>query len=576
MRKLLYFGILILSANTCWGEVSAWVENNPVVVGEMFRLHVEAKNMDDAEEPDLSAIRGLQVLNRSVQNRTSIVGTSITRTVSWTYVLLAPSSGNYLIPALRVGSELTSPITLKAVDSVQNAQQKVVRLEVDVTPGKVYPQQQVLVRLRIIRTGVQLENESLTPFEIAGAQIEKLNQISFQSLKNGKRQMITEISYVLLPEKSGTIVLPQVRYQGDEIRGGNSSGNFGNFGSFGNFGNLFQKRGRRIFSTSESQTIEVKPLPSGFKGWWLPANNLKIKERWQPDPPVFRVGEPLTRTLVISANGVYGNQIPELSFEFPENIKSYADQALIETEQTPEGLKGIRIEKWVHIPSQSGKYELPKISVGWWDVTKDKFRTTVLPARVIDVLPASGSFPENYATVETKLAKPETLKTAVTVSQELLQADKQTNFWQVLAIGFALLWAGTMLLWYLNKNDKRFKSQNTENNTKQNQKLEIRDATIKVEKALRSGTPETIQASLLKWGGSVWNEDPPQGLEQIGERLPELKNGIKVLNSVLYGELQKEDSLEELQNNFCKLSLIKKNDNNDKQFQLSPLYPESK
>jgi len=59
-------------------------------------------------------------------------------------------------------------------------------LEVDVSPKKVYPQQQVLIRVRIIRTGAQLENESLTPFELAGTQIEKLKQRSFRKLKTVK------------------------------------------------------------------------------------------------------------------------------------------------------------------------------------------------------------------------------------------------------------------------------------------------------------------------------------------------------------------------------------------------------
>ena len=172
MKKLLYLGILMIYANLSLAEVSAWVDKNPVVVGEMFRLHIEAKNVDDPEEPDLSEIRDLQVLNRSVQNQTSIVGTSITRTVKWTYVMLAPSSGNYRIPALQVGSEKTRPIALKAEESSQNPNNQIVRLEVDVSPKEVYPQQQVLIRVRIIRTGAQLENESLTPFELAGIQIE--------------------------------------------------------------------------------------------------------------------------------------------------------------------------------------------------------------------------------------------------------------------------------------------------------------------------------------------------------------------------------------------------------------------
>ena len=568
MKKLLYFGILMIYANLSLAEVSAWVDNNPVVVGEMFRLHIEAKNVDDPQEPDLSEIRGLQILNRSVQNQTSIVGTSITRTVNWTYVMLAPSSGNYRIPALQVGSEKTIPIALKAEESSQSPNNQIVRLEVDVSPNEVYPQQQVLVRVRIIRTGAQLENESLTPFELAGTQIEKVNQRSFRKVKNGKRQLITEISYVLLPEKSGTILLPQLSYQGNEIRGGNSQGNFGNFG---NFGNIFQQRGRRIFSNSEAQTIQVKALPVGFKGWWLPAAKLELEEQWLPNPPEFRVGEPVTRTLTVNAYGVFGNQIPELSFELPEKMKAYADQPSIETVKTQEGLKGTRVEKWAIIPGQAGKLELPEISVAWWDVQKDEIRTSVFPARIIEVFPATVDFPAAPVTQETAI---ETKKTAVVVTQEPVLADQQVGFWKALAIVFAILWCATLLLWFFLKKNNTASGIKKEEEIKRNKELALRSATKKVEKALSSGEAETVQTALLKWADSVWSENPPQGIEQIGERIPQLKNGIKTLNSVLYGKQCKENSLEDLQKEFCGLSFTAKNEKNNRHTQLSPLYPE--
>ena len=568
MKKLLYFGILMISANLSLAEVSAWVDNNPVVVGEMFRLHIEAKNVDDPQEPDLSEIRGLQILNRSVQNQTSIVGTSITRTVNWTYVMLAPSSGNYRIPALQVGSEKTIPIALKAEESSQSPNNQIVRLEVDVSPNEVYPQQQVLVRVRIIRTGAQLENESLTPFELAGTQIEKVNQRSFRKVKNGKRQLITEISYVLLPEKSGTILLPQLSYQGNEIRGANSQGNFGNFG---NFGNIFQQRGRRIFSNSEAQTIQVKALPVAFKGWWLPAAKLELEEQWLPNPPEFRVGEPITRTLTVNAYGVFGNQIPELSFELPEKMKAYADQPSIETVKTQEGLKGTRVEKWAIIPGQAGKLELPEISVAWWDVQKDEIRTSVFPARIIEVFPATVDFPAAPVTQETAI---ETKKTAVVVTQEPVLADQQVGFWKALAIVFAILWGATLLLWFFLKKNNAASGIKKEEEIKRNKELALRSATKKVEKALSSGEAETVQTALLKWADSVWSENPPQGIEQIGERIPQLKNGIKTLNSVLYGKQCKENSLEDLQKEFCGLSFTAKNEKNNRHKQLSPLYPE--
>lgn len=566
MRKLIFLVILIFAGSQVWGEVTAWVNKNPVVVGNMFQLHIEAKNVDDAEEPDLSSIQGLQVLNRSVQNQTSIMGTSVSRTVSWTYILIAPSAGNYLIPALQVGNEQTSPISLEAIVSTLNPQQKLVRLEVDVTPKKVYPQQQVLVRLRISR-GDQLENESITPFELAGAQVEKLSQRSHQTVKNGKKQEITEIVYAVLPEKSGTIVIPQVRYHGEVMQGGITQRNFGNLRDFGN---LFQKRGRRIFSTSEQQTVEVKPMPSGFKGWWLPADKLVIEEMWQPDPPLFRVGEPVTRTVAIFANGAFGNQIPEISFVYPAAIKGYADQPVIETEKTSEGLKGMRKEKWALIPNQAGKIKLPGISVSWWDVSRDELRTAVIPSKIINVLPVLGSQLQNTA-LGTPV--PQKNKTETAVLQEPVLAEESFP-WKNAAIGFALLWGLTMLLWFVNRNKKIASTIKKEENFIQDQQNTIRETTKNVEKAFRSGDPGTVQTALLKWGNSVWVNDPPQGLEQIVERMPELKNGINALNSVLYGKHQNGNSLEELHTDFRRISLSDKKSNNNKYTQLKPMYPE--
>ena len=566
MRKLIFLVILIFAGSQVWGEVTAWVNKNPVVVGNMFQLHIEAKNVDDADEPDLSSIQGLQVLNRSVQNQTSIMGTSVSRTVSWTYILIAPSAGNYLIPALQVGNEQTSPISLEAIVSTLNPQQKLVRLEVDVTPKKVYPQQQVLVRLRISR-GDQLENESITPFELAGAQVEKLSQRSHQIVKNGKKQEITEIVYAVLPEKSGTIVIPQVRYHGEVMQGGITQRNFGNLRDFGN---LFQKRGRRIFSTSEQQTVEVKPMPSGFKGWWLPADKLVIEEMWQPDPPLFRVGEPVTRTVAIFANGAFGNQIPEISFVYPAAIKGYADQPVIETEKTSEGLKGMRKEKWALIPNQAGKIKLQGISVNWWDVSRDELRTAVIPSKIINVLPVPGSQPQNTA-LETPV--PQKNKTETAVLQEPPRAEKSFP-WKNVAIGFALLWGLTMLLWFVNRNKKIASTFKKEGNFIKDQQNAIRETTKNVEKAFRSGDPGTVQTALLKWGNSVWVNDPPQGLEQIVERMPELKNGINALNSVLYGKHQNGNSLEELHTDFRRISLSDKKSNNNKYIHLKPMYPE--
>ena len=179
---------------------------------------------------------------------------------------------------------------------------------------------------------------------------------------------------------------------------------------------------------------------------------------------------------------------------------------------------------------------------------------------------------------ETRRARPcPHLATTQNGILEIMVIKNQSAFWKALAIVFAILWSATILLWLLYKNKNAAKDIENVVNNKRNQAHEIKSATKNVENALITGEAEIIQDALLKWAGSLWSENPPLGIEQIGERIPELKNGIKSLNSLLYGNQDKEDSLEDLQKKFCRLSLTaKKNDENIRYSQLTPMYPESK
>ena len=563
MKKLLLLGIFILIVNKVWGDVIVWVNKNPVSVGDMFQLHVEAKNVEDAEEPDLSGITGLQILNRSVQNKTAIIGSSVTRTLSWTYVMIAPSSGEYIIPSLQVGNEQSTPIAIKVTAYSQNKQQKYVSLELEVNPKIVYPHQQILVRLWIKRTEIQLENETITPFELKGTEVEEISQKSFQTVKNGKKNRITEIIYAVIPEKSGKLIIPKVRYQGEIIKKRLPQNNFGNF---------FQNRGKRIFSESATQTVEVKPLPSGFKSWWLPSDKLLIEEVWQPDPPVFRVGEPLTRNIKIIVNGVFGSQIPELKLALPPTLKSYIDQPFIETKKTSEGLKGVRLEKWALIPSKVGKIKLPEISINWWDIKSDTLQTAIIAPKIIEILPAKFNDLEKI--------KEKTFEMGSNKAETAVLQNNESRIelfpWKILAFFLAFLWLATILMWFFKKNFKSVAVTKNENKKIHFRNNALREATKNTEKALHSGDPGTIQVALLEWGSAVWIEDPPRGIEQIGERIPELQNGINSLNSALYGNNQtNEGYLEKLLIDFRKISLASKIFTKSYQnSQLGPLYPE--
>ena len=77
-------------------------------------------------------------------------------------------------------------------------------MDLSVSHKIVYPQQQVIVSLKIIRNGLQLVNESITPFEIDDAQIE-LSKLGPEFHKNvdylylrGQIFLINKLYYMAL------------------------------------------------------------------------------------------------------------------------------------------------------------------------------------------------------------------------------------------------------------------------------------------------------------------------------------------------------------------------------------------
>ena len=104
----------------------------------------------------------------------------------------------------------------------------------------------------------------------------------------------------------------------------------------------------------------------------------------------------------------------------------------------------------------------------------------------------------------------------------------------------------------------------------------LRDATKKLKNEFKSGTPLTLKQALLIWSKSLWVDNPPNGLEQIAERLPELASGINKLNSILYAENKNKYTIEELQKEFNDVKFVIKKKNNSNDSYLTNLYPEKK
>lgn len=98
---------------------------------------------------------------------------------------------------------------------------------------------------------------------------------------------------------------------------------------FNGFFNRPATKTKRI--SSKAITLDVLPAPDSFKAnHWIPAEQVHIEEKWSGDITNMKLGEPLTRTLTLLAQGTTVAQLPELlGISKTRHLKTYPDQPIL-------------------------------------------------------------------------------------------------------------------------------------------------------------------------------------------------------------------------------------------------------
>ena len=166
-------------------------------------------------------------------------------------------------------------------------------------------------------------------------------------------------------------------------------------------------------------------------------------------PTSLRVGEPLTRTIRVQAQGLAFEQLPELELAAPQGAEVYPDKADTRTRDDGEWLYGERVRKFAFVPSRPGRLTIPGMSLRWWDTVNDREQVAELPAQTIEVLPASGSVATPAPTAGSETAATIAPAPATTAASPAMPVSARSpSIWQWLAAtGFAL-WLLTLALWW--------------------------------------------------------------------------------------------------------------------------------
>jgi hypothetical protein len=443
MLKKYLLGLLCYFLITTAFAVEVRIDKANLATDEVLTLVVSSKDHINIA-PDLSPLqRDFDVVGTSQSSQFNIINGASQMETEWQISLLPKHPGDIVLPSIQVGNEKTAPQLIHVTSarggasSLIDTQKNDLFIETNVVPKEAYIQEQFVYTLKLFYNRT-IENPYLIGPDLADAKISQTGQdIVYTTNKNGRYYRVLERTYLITPKNVGKFKIGSPILKGYVDQSGNS------FNVYGLASNTLQP----IKIIGSPIEIKIKPKPAGFKGQWLPAKKLTLSDSWNSNAPA-REGEPTTRIIEIRVEGATGEQIPALTFHSGPNLHIYPQQPKRETKTNANMQFGKMIQKLVYIPTASGKVELPAIKMRWWNSTTQKEQVTIIPRKMIKVLPAliknndngqvAASSRNLTATPNLKMAKGQ-IDTALTKGRNL--------FWPLIAFFFITMWLLTLLMW---------------------------------------------------------------------------------------------------------------------------------
>lgn len=385
-RLLGLLWLLVIGCASARAEVTASVDRSELAPGETVQLMLQ-RDGRGGDNPELTVLqRDFDVLGSRTHSSMSFVNGQM-RVETLIVLTLSPKrSGTLSIPPIRWNGEYSKPLMVKVAGSAKTPGRAVadhVFMRSELQPESPYLQSAAVLVLRLY-TDQPLLQASLQAPEGEGLLIEPFGQ-DRQTVESvdGRRYTVVERRYLVTPQRSGRLTL-----DGAVLDAQVADRDIGRA-----FGGLMN-RSSPIRLRADALSIDVLPRPPGWTDPdWLPAESVQLEERWTPAAGPHRVGDPIVRTLSLTAVGASVAQLPDLSLrlQLPPGLRSHADAPQLGTDIQNGKPLASRTQRMALLANQAGQYTLPALQLQWWDSREHRLRHAELPERSIEVLPALGS-----------------------------------------------------------------------------------------------------------------------------------------------------------------------------------------
>ncbi|WP_223486722.1 BatD family protein [Pseudomonas sp. A-RE-19] len=374
--------LLLCTVQAQAAELVASVDRSRLNSGETVELILESSDVTQFGKPDLTPLEPLfEVRGTRQVNQLNTLNGDTQATTRWIITLLPRQNGSVVIPSLQLGDAQSQPITVQVIESETQDRSNTlapVFIEASLDQNSVYVQAQAILTLRIYHSVSLYDDSSLTPLQIPDARIEQLGESrTYEKVINGLRHGVIEMRYAIYPQHSGELTIPAQMFSATLVDTQPSQ----------DATPQGQKAGKlmRVSSAEIPLTVKAKPATYPVDAPWLPARSLSLSESWSPEPDHVEVGDSLTRSLTLNAEGLASSQLPPLPATEINGLRRYPDQPVLGNQNSERGLIGSREDREALVPTRTGAIDLPSVEVVWWNTFEDHLEHSSLPARTLQV-----------------------------------------------------------------------------------------------------------------------------------------------------------------------------------------------
>ncbi|MEJ2764739.1 BatD family protein [Photobacterium sp. MCCC 1A19761] len=420
--------MIFVSWPTYAAQGVATVSKNQVAVNEVFQLTISIDDSVNTNALDLSGLsQDFNYGTPRTSSQTNMINGVVTRQTEWRIALATKAVGEFTIPSFQIGATATDPIVITSTQSsAQVSDQPDIKITTEIDKSSLYLGESVRYTVRLL-IGEQMSQATLVPPSAEGLEVKQVGEDrQAEPVLNGRRYLAVTREYQITANKPGLHQLRGAEFRGNILKQGRG------------FGSTLRMP---IEKKADNLELEVKDIPSGYFGLWLPTEDLQLTQQWQPENDEIRVGDPITRTITLKMKNTEQSKMPNLSLDYPGSVKVYNEKPVYShvNDYTVMTLKQ------VIIPRAQGSLTLPPLTVNWWNTTTSTQQVSQLDGLTLVVLQGD---PQNNVALPLQTEGETTSSPEVQGLRPDSEVIRDAGWWPWLTALFAGLWLLSTGLWF--------------------------------------------------------------------------------------------------------------------------------